>query len=259
MYAIPLPNYGGEALMQFDPHSGKMTVYPMPQLFHNGQLLGQEAFDLTSDGHGDLWLMLGDVLAKFDVAARKYELVQSIFGGPTFIGPSVCDKEGDLFFVQHNDTQSLIEYSPSSQSFTDYWTGASDIQDLGVDSNDIVWFLNTYYNETSASFEDLYSLSVGGTGTTITTTVSINTTQTSVSAIPSGFLIYTGSLASTTEKPVSTAAVTQSTSTLMEASTITATETLAVNELEAPAAVTIAALVLLTMWVTLGRRARRRH
>ena len=261
MYAIPLPFYVGEALMQFDPHSGKMTVYSIPPFFHNGQLLDQSANDLTSNGHGDLWLMLDSGPAKFDVAARKYELIQSTFG-PIFTGPAVCDKEGNLFFVQRNYTQSLIEYSPSSQAFTNYWTGPSPpagIQDLVVDSNDIVWFLNTYYNETSASFEDLYSLSVGGAGTTILTTVSINTSHTSVSAIPSGFLIYTGSVASTTERAISTVAVNQSTSTLVEASTIIATETLAVNELEAPAAVTIAALVLVTMWVTLGRTAKRRH
>jgi len=209
--------------------------------------------------------MLGDLLAKFNTTTSKYEFIQSIFGGPLFGGPAACDKEGDLFFVQRNYTQSLIEYSPSSQSFTDYWTapllpaGPSGIQDLVVDPSDVVWFLNVYFNETSVFFEDLYSLSVGGTGTTITTTVSINTSQTSVSAIPSGFLVYSGSVASTTEKPASTSTASQSTSTLVEGSTITATETLAVNEMEAPAALTIAALFLVTTWVAVERRAKRHH
>jgi streptogramin lyase len=235
-HSIPAPNYAGEELIEIDPRTGSMAVYPMPKFFYNGQFFNEAAFDMTSDSHGNLWLMLGGVLAKFDTTTSNYEFVQSIFGGPNFIGPAACDKEGNLFFVQRNYTQSLIEYSPSSQSFTDYWTGPTppggtpaSIQDLVVDSTDMVWFLNTYVNETLATFMDLYRLSVGGAGTTITTTASFNTTQTSMSVIPSGELTYTGSLASMTENPVSTIVLTQSTSTL-EASTMTATQTLAVHE-----------------------------
>lgn len=242
MHGIPAPSYAGEELIEIDPRTGNMTVYPIPKFYHNGQLLVEEASDMTSDSHGNLWLMLDNVMAKFDTTTGYYEFVQSIFGGPIFDGPAACDKEGNLFFVQRNYTQSLIEYSPSSQSFSDYWTAPippggtpASIQDLVVDSNDMVWFLNTYvlFSPNETTFMDLYRLSVGGAGTTITTTASFNTTQTSVSVIPSGALTYTGSLASSTETPVSTIVMTQSTSTLREASTMTATQTLAVDEFSA--------------------------
>lgn len=253
-HAIPAPNYpAGEALIEIDPQKGNMTLYAMPKFYRNGQWLLQGIYDVASDNHGNLWLPLDFELAEFHIATNTLESVQSIFGNGA--APAVCDREGDLFFVQQ---PSLSEYSPSSHSFTEYWT-ADHIQDLVVDSNDTVWFLNTYVNEASVSVMDLYSLSVGGPGTTITTAASFNSTVTLLSAIPSNSLTYTSSLASTTATPVSTVVMTQSTSTLMEASTITATQTFAVDELETPAAVITVALILVTMWVTLGRRARRRH
>lgn len=235
-HGIPAPNYAGEELIEIDPRTGNMAVYPMPKFYQNGQFSNEAASDMTSDSHGNLWLMLGGVMAKFDTTTGNYEFVQSTFGGNE---PAACDKEGNLFFVQRNYTQSLIEYSPSSQSFTDYWTAPippggtpASIQDLVVDSNDMVWFLNTYvlFSPNETYFMDLYRLSVGGAGTTITTTASFNTTQTSGSTIPSGGLTYTSTLASSTETPVSTVVMTQSTSTLGEASTMTATQTLAVDE-----------------------------
>lgn len=234
MHAIPAPNYAGEELIEIDPRTGNMTVYPIPKFYHNGQFLVEAASDMTSDSQGNLWLMLGNVMAKFDTTTSNYEFVQSTFGGPNG-GPVACDREGNLFFVQYADTKNLIGYSPFSQSFTEYWAGPTPpagIEDVVVDSNDMVWFLNTYilFSPNETTFTDLYRLSVGGAGTTVTTTASFNTTQTSVSAIPSGALTYTSSLASSTETPVSTIVMTQSTSTLREASTMTATQTLAVNE-----------------------------
>ena len=176
--------------------------------------------------------MLGNVLAKFSIATGKYEFVESIFGGSG--PPSICDKEGDLFFALSNYTYSLIEYSPSSRSFTNYWTGLvsgtpEGIEGLAVDSMDQVWFVTTYFNETQAEFGNLYRLSRGGSGTTITTTVSANSTQTEVSTYPSDSLTYTSSLASTIVTPVSTITMTQSTSTLGVVSTMTVTQTLAVQ------------------------------
>lgn len=259
-YCVPAPSLScGEALIEIDPHNGSMSLYPIPKFYHNGRWLVEEASDMTSDGHGNLWLMLGNVLAKFNIATGNYEFVESIFGGS---GPAACDREGDLFFLLLNYTQSLIEYSPSSQSFTEYWTapflaaGPSTIQELAVDSNDAVWFVNTYFNETGAEFADLYSLSVGGSGTTITTTASVNSTQTQVSTYPSSSLTYTSSLASTVATPVSTAIVTQTTSTLGMVSTMTVTQTLALAELHIPVAAVILALIFVTMSTKLARRVR---
>jgi hypothetical protein len=256
-YCVPAPNLNcGEALIEIDPHNGSMSLYPIPKFYHNGRWLVEEASDMTSDGRGNLWLMLGDVLARFNITTGNFEFVESIFGGS---GPAACDREGDLFFPLLNYTQSLIEYSPSSQLFTEYWTEptpSGGIQDVVVDSNDVVWFVNTYFTGPGAEFADLYSLSVGGSGTTITTTALANSTQTQASTYPTSSLTYTSSLASTVATPVSTAIVTQTTSTLGMVSTMTVTQTLALAELHVPVAAVILALILVTMSTKLARRVR---
>jgi streptogramin lyase len=249
MRAYPLPMYVGDALMVFDPLSETMRFYDVP---FSDLPSSESVRDLMSDNHGNLWLLLESRLARFDTATREFTVIESPY---TSTGaPGVCDKDGNVYFIRYEYESRIVGFSPSDQSFTEYWnTGGAAVQDMEAGPDGNLWFIQTAFTNNLYRIEGLYRLSKGGIGLTVTSTTTLNSTTTSLTPIPPTRLTYTSGTFTTTETERMTAAVIRSESTLTAVSSTILTEARVVDEFSA-----FAALVLLVA-ISIPMLARRRR
>jgi len=247
MRGYPLPSYMGDALMMFDARSEIMIFYDLPSYgFRSAEFVN----DIAADYHGNLWLMSPNRLARFDIASKELTIIQSAYGG----APGACDKEGNVYFVDWEYLVGLAGFSPSDQTFTEYWRAPqtiSQIQDVAVDGDGNVWFIYTFTSGQTRGME-LYKLSRGGMGYTVTLTSTLSSERTSMNAIPSAMLTQTSSTAIATQTQRSTAMVLRSQSVLTATSSTVLTETRVVDEFS-----TFTSLVLLVA-ILIPALARRR-
>jgi len=225
MRAYPLPTYAGDALMMFDPRFETMRFYDVPFCDLPS---GESIHDLIPDDHGNLWLLLEKKVARFDTATREFTAIESPYTNTG--APGACDKEGNVYFVHYEYESRIVGFSPSDQSFTEYWKATGGVQDMGVDVDDNLWFIQTAFTNNLYRIEGLYRLTKGGAGLTVTSTTTLSSTTTSLTAIPSTRLTHTSGTATTTQTGRLTAGVIRSESTLTTVSSTILTETRVVDE-----------------------------
>jgi hypothetical protein len=225
MRAYPLPTYAGDALMMFDPQSETMSFYDVPFCDLSS---GESVNDLISDHRGNLWLLLEKKLARFDTATKEFTAIESPYTNTG--APGACDKEGNVYFIHYEYEPRIMGFSSSDQSFTEYWKATGGIQDMAVDADASLWFIQTAFTNNLYRIEGLYRLTKGGAGLTMTSTSTLNNVTTSLTAIPSTMLPRTSDTFESTQTDRLTAAVIRSESTLTAASSTILTETRVVDE-----------------------------
>jgi len=253
MRETPLPEYAGDALMMFDPHSETMTFYDLPSYgYHPGQPLDMADFvhDMAIDYRGNLWLFSEKKLAKFDTASKELTAIESPY---RYGAPGACDKEGNIYFVLEDvGHEGIMSFSSSNQTFTEYpvhWETTQwfpQVRDITVDADNNVWFTRIFYSGQTGTME-LYRLSRGGVGTTVTLTTTFTSELASISTIPSTKLIQASHTATTTQSTKSTSTVMRSESTLTVTSTTILTETRLVDEFSGSAIMVLLVSILIPM------------
>lgn len=253
MRLTPLPGYAGDALMMFDPYSETMTFYDLPSYgYHLGEPLDMADFvyDMEIDYNGNLWLFSEKKLAEFDTASKELTAIESPY---KYGAPGACDREGNIFFV-HQDVvhEGIVSFSSSEQTFIEYpvhWETTQwfpQVRDIAVDADNNVWFTRIFYSGQTGRME-LYELSRGGAGTTVTLTTTFTSEHASLSAIAAAQLIQTSDTAITTQSTKISTAVTRSDSTLTAASTTILTETNLVDEFSGSAILVLLVSILIPM------------
>ena len=225
MRAYPLPTYAGDALMMFDPQFETMSFYDVPFCDLPS---GESVNDLISDHRGNLWLLFEKKLARFDTTTKEFTAIESPYAN---IGaPGACDNKGNVYFIHYEYEPHIVGFSSSDQSFAEYLKATGGVQDMAVDADDNLWFIQTAFTNNLYRIEGLYSLSRGDTGLTMTSTTTFSSVTTSLTAIPSTMLTHTSGTVTTTETNRLTAALILSESTVTDVSSTVLTETRVVDE-----------------------------
>jgi len=167
--------------------------------------------------------------------------------------PGACDKEGNIYFVLEDvGHEGIVSFSSSNQTFTEYpvhWETTQwfpQVRDITVDADNNVWFTRIFYSGQTGTME-LYRLSRGGVGTTVTLTTTFTSELASISTIPSTKLIQASHTATTTQSTKSTSTVMRSESTLTVTSTTILTETRLVDEFSGSAIMVLLVSILIPM------------